>query len=379
MAGGKGERFWPLSTGSVPKPFLSVTGGKTLIRLTVERAVRIVPITNICIVLERKHLAIARRQLPSLPPGNFIVEPEDKDTAPCIGLAAIALLRKDSKATMIVLPADHYITDIDGFARTIKDGVKVAQTGDHLVTIGIRPTRPETGYGYIRVSEKFHPTEDVQYCRVEHYVEKPDIRCAKAYCKDDSYYWNTGIFIWQAKTIMESMRHHMPELHKGLLQISSCPDINKKAMISRIFRGFEKLSIDYGLMQRAGNVLMVPARFIWDDIGTWTSLSRVSKPDEHGNYKTGNIISVDTKDCVIHGSDVAIGTIGVSDLVIVATKNGILVCDIDRVQEVREIAQRLSVRADKVSSRKWADYNQIFLHSAYCLPVLAALKQGGFR
>lgn len=342
MAGGKGERFWPLSIGRVPKPFLNITGDKTLIRLTIERAMRIVPITKIYVVLEKEHIAFARRQLPFLPAGNFIVEPEEKDTAPCIGLAATTLLRKDDKAVMIVLPADHYITDIDGFKKTVKDGVKVARAGDYLVTTGIRPTRPETGYGYVRVSGKLHPAGDAQCYGVEHYVEKPDIGRARKYCKDSRYYWNAGIFVWQAKTVMESMKHHMPELYKGLLQIGSYPDTNKKAVIGRIFKGFTKLSIDYGLMQKAGNVVMVPARFIWDDIGTWASLLRVSHPDGNGNFKKGSIVSIDTKDCVINGSDVTIGTIGVSGLVIVATKDSVLVCDIDRVQEVREIARRLS-------------------------------------
>jgi mannose-1-phosphate guanylyltransferase len=352
MAGGKGERFWPLSTGNLPKPFLNITGDKTLIRLTVERAMRIVPMAKIYVVLGKKHLAVAKRQLPFLPPGNFIIEPEGRDTAPCIGLAAVTLLRKDSKATMIILPADHYITDIKGFAKTIKDGVKVAQKGDHLVTVGIKPTRPETGYGYIRVAGKSRRPEDVQCYRAEHYVEKPDIRRARRYCKDNRYYWNAGIFIWQARTIIGSMKYHMPELYRGLMQISGCLDANKKAAANRIFTGFTKISIDHGLMQKAGNVMMVPARFVWDDIGTWASLVRASIADQHGNYKKGSVVSIDTKGCVVHGKDVTIGTIGVSGLVIVATKDDVLVCDIDRVQEVREIAKRLSAKAEKVSSRK---------------------------
>ena len=342
MAGGKGERFWPLSTGSVPKPFLNITGSKSLIRLTVERALRIVPAARIFVILSKQQLAIARRQLPFLPAGNFIVEPEGKDTAPCIGLAAITLLKKDSRATMIVLPADHYIADVDGFVKTVKDGIRVAQKGDHLVTVGIKPSRPETGYGYICVSGKAYPSGGPQCYSVRRYVEKPDIRRAKAYCKDPRYYWNAGMFIWQAETILMSMKHHMPELYKGLLQIGSHMDANRKGMIKRIFEGFTKISIDYGLMQKAGNVMMVPARFVWDDIGTWASLGRVSTPDEYGNYKKGTVVGIDTKDCVIHGEGVTIGTIGISGLVIVAVKDSVLVCDIDRVQEVREIARRLS-------------------------------------
>jgi mannose-1-phosphate guanylyltransferase len=352
MAGGKGERFWPLSTGNLPKPFLDITGDRTLIQLTVERAMRIVPVGKIYVVLGKKHLAIAKRQLPFLPPDNFLLEPEGRDTAPCIGLAAITLLGKDSKATMIILPADHCITGVNGFAKTIKDGVKVAQKGGHLVTVGIRPTRPETGYGYIRVAGKSRRSGDVQCYRAERYVEKPDIRRARRYCKDGRYYWNAGIFIWQAETIMGSMKHHMPDLYQGLMQISRCLDANKKAAANRIFTGLTKISIDHGLMEKAANVMMVPARFVWDDIGTWASLARVSIADGHGNYKSGSTAGIDTRGCVIHGKDVTVGTIGVSGLVIVATKDSVLVCDIDRVQEVREIAQKLLSRTEKARSRK---------------------------
>lgn len=346
MAGGKGERFWPLSTGSVPKPFLNIIGDKSLIRLTVERAMRIVPAERIWVILGKQQLAIARRQLPFLPAGNFIVEPEGKDTAPCIGLAAITLLKKDRKATMIALPADHYIADIDGFVKTVKDGAKVAQKGDCLVTVGIKPIRPETGYGYIRVSGKVDPLGGLQRYRVSRYVEKPDIRRAKAYCKDPRYYWNAGMFIWQAETILESMKHHMPDLYNGLLKIGRHMDANRKGMIRKIFGGFISISIDYGLMQKAGNVMMVPARFAWDDIGTWASLGRILSLDENGNCKKGRVVSIDTRDCVIHGEGVTIGTIGVSGLVIVAVKGSVLVCDRDRVQEVRELARKLSSKKD---------------------------------
>ncbi len=242
MAGGKGERFWPLSTGNIPKPFLNITGDKTLIQSTVERAMRIVSAEKIYVVLGKKHLAIARRQLPFLPLSNFIIEPEGKDTAPCIGLAAI--------------------------------------------------------------------------------------------------------------TLLESMEHHMPELYKGLLEIKGCLGANKKTAVSRIFAGLTKISIDYGLMQKARNVAMVPARFAWDDIGTWASLARASIADGHGNAQKGSVVSIDTKGYVIHGKGVTIGAIGVSGLVIVATKDSVLVCDIDRTQEVREIAKQLSARTEKARSRK---------------------------
>jgi mannose-1-phosphate guanylyltransferase len=341
MAGGKGERFWPLSTELAPKPFLNIVGGKSLIKLTVERASRIVPSERVFIVLGREHLDIAKKQLGDLPEENFIVEPEGRDTAPCIGYSAIFVLNKDKDALMIVLPADQYVPDMDSFADVILEGVRCAAEGDYFVTIGIKPSRPETGYGYIHAYEKFDSAEDSTCFKVNRYVEKPDLKKAMEYLEEGNYYWNGGIFVWRADAVMKGIEKHMPDLFSGLMQISDAYKVNQKEEAELIFKSLPRKSIDYGLMEKAENVLMIPSRFAWDDVGTWSSLTRVFEPDEEGNYTKGDVTQIDTKDCVIFSDNIKVGTIGVSKLVIVASENGVLVCDIDRVQEVREIVKRL--------------------------------------
>lgn len=340
MAGGKGERFWPLSTGSVPKPFLKLTGEKTLIQLTVERALQFVPEDKVFIVLGNVHLAVARRQLPQLPAGNFIVEPSGRDTAACVGLAAISLPRQNDDSVMIMLPADQYVPDVKDFAETMEQCVGLARTGDWLVTLGIRPSRPETGYGYIHAVKEHQSDIKGQCFNVEKYVEKPDMERAVAYLADGHYYWNGGIFIWRTKAILEGLKEHMPVLYEGLCAMESALHEGKKNDAEDIFERFEKKSIDYGLMEKAGNVLMVPAHFVWDDVGTWASLPRVLDIDEKGNYVRGDSICIDTTGSVIVAETGFVAAVGVSDLVVVSSENGVLVCHKDRVQDVREIVKR---------------------------------------
>jgi mannose-1-phosphate guanylyltransferase len=341
MAGGRGERFWPLSTGKVPKPFLPLTGAKTLIQLTVERATLFAPKERIFIVLGRTHLNVALKQLSELPRENFIVEPVGRDTAACIGLAATVLSLKDERATMVVLPADQYVPDVKKFADTITNCVAMADHGCYLVTMGIKPTRVETGYGYIYARKNINVKKDIVCFTVEKFVEKPDQKRAAEYIKDGNYYWNAGIFIWKTKTVLEGMQTHMPILYSGLHAIKGALREGKKAKADALFREFERKSIDYGLMEKAENVLMVPANFIWDDVGTWASLQRVLDLDGKRNYTRGDTICIDTHDCVVVGDEKVIGVIGVSNLVIVSSKNGILVCDRNRVQEVREIVKSI--------------------------------------
>ena len=346
MAGGRGERFWPLSTDLTPKPFLKLMGEKTLIQLTVERALRIVPEERIYVVLGLSQLPVARQQLPFLSDRNFIVEPEGRDTAPCIGFAALTLLKVDAAAIMITLPADHYVPDADGFVSTILSGVACAGTGDYLVTIGIRPARPETGYGYINAHEPFGDAPGQVY-KVERIVEKPDAAKALSYMQVGTYYWNAGIFIWRAGVVLEGIRRHMPELYEGLMKIKAIPEEALDRELRAVFAALPRKSIDYGLMEKAENVLMVPSGFIWDDVGTWTSLLRVLDLDGQGNYRAGDTVSVDTTDCVVVGDGVTVGTLGVSGLVIVGSDHGVLVCGLDRAQEVKEIVKRIEAEKKK--------------------------------
>ena len=347
MAGGKGERFWPLSADQMPKPFLKLMSDKTMIQLTLERLAGFVPHERVFVALGASHLAVARDQLPQLPAQNFLVEPEGRDTAPAIGFAAISLLEKDPGAIMVVVPADHYIPDVDRFRRTIAHGVNIARKGNYLVTIGIKPVRPETGYGYINARKVFSMSDEGVCFAVDRFVEKPDMKRAVEYLEEGNYYWNAGMFIWRAETLLAGIERHMPDLARGLTEIRDAFASRKKSRIGEVYRSFKKESIDYGLMEKADNVLMIPGEFRWDDVGTWNSLLRVMDRDKRGNYSSGETVCLDTTDSVVYGEDIPVGTIGVSNLVVVASKHGVLVCHGDRTQEVREIARVIEAKGGK--------------------------------
>ncbi len=345
MAGGKGERFWPMSTELVPKPFVSLTGKKTLIEMTVDRAKRIVPIERIFVVLGKEHLPVAKKCLPELPRKNFIVEPVGRDTAPCIGLAATMLDLHDPGAVMVILPSDHYVSDESKFAGLVREAVRAARRGEYLVTIGIVPERPETGYGYIKTRKKALPDAGGNCHEVTRFVEKPNLAKARRYVKEGGYYWNAGIFVWQARVLLEGLKCNMPGLHKGLEKLRGALSQGDGKKAEAIFTGFEKVSIDYGLMEKAKNVLMMPATFRWDDVGTWTSLLRVLGTDDSGNVLRGKTVSLDTDNCVIISDSVRVAALGVSDLIIVASKEGVLVCDASKAQEVRQIAKIINKKS----------------------------------
>jgi mannose-1-phosphate guanylyltransferase len=341
MAGGKGERFWPLSTNKVPKPFIRLLATKTMIQMTVERLLKIVPENRIMVVLGAEHLAIAQEQLSYWPGVQFLVEPAGRDTAPCIGLAAVTLQREDPKALMIVVPADHYIPDELVFAETMGKGVRLARRDTRLVTTGIKPTRPETGYGYIQAGQRLQGASGDACFEVQRFVEKPDVRRAADYLAEGGYYWNSGIFVWQAETVLGGIAKHMPDLDQGLQRIRAAMDAGDEEKKSEFFCALQKKSIDYGLMEKAGNVVMLEAGFVWDDVVTWSSLQRVLPADGDGNCIHGEVVCIDTKDCVIYGEGVAIGTVGLENLIVAASSRGVLVCPKERDQDARKIAAQM--------------------------------------
>jgi mannose-1-phosphate guanylyltransferase len=300
-----------------------------------------VPKERIFVVLGEEHVDVARRQLPDLSEDQFIVEPEGRDTGPCIGFTALLLRRRDPEAVMVVLPADHYIPDADAFVATASVAAECARQGDRLVTIGITPTRPEVGYGYIYARDRAGIAESASCFRVSRFVEKPDEVKAARYLADGNYFWNSGIFVWRTAVVLVGIERHMPELFKGLRAIEGSVAAGDSQKVAEGFKGFHKISIDYGLMEKADNVLMVKADFAWDDVGTWGSLQRVMELDETGNYLRGNPVCVDTTGCMVYGEDVPVGVIGVSNLIIVASRQGVLVCDMGRDQETRQIARMI--------------------------------------
>ena len=342
MAGGKGERFWPVSSDANPKPILRFLGDKSLIQLTVERAEAFTDRDRIFVVVGESHAALAEEQLPSIRRENILVEPEGKDTAPCIGYAATCLAMIDESEAMVVLPADHYVPDVARFGRVIGGAVHFARTRKDLVTLGVVPSRPETGYGYIHAFRKDGDHEGIECYRVERFVEKPDLPDAVEYVASGQFHWNCGIFVWRVDVILEAFRTYMPDVSAGLAVLRKGLADGDPSVVGRVFEDFPRKSIDFAIMEKARNVLMVPADFVWDDVGAWSALLRTPGLDGRGNYVHGEAVLMDVNDSVVYADQTPVGVIGLSGIVVVATARGVLVAPAERAQEVREVARAMS-------------------------------------
>ncbi|SKA76657.1 mannose-1-phosphate guanylyltransferase [Caloramator quimbayensis] len=343
MAGGKGERFWPRSRQSLPKQLISLTNdGKTMIQLTYERVKKITDKENVFIVTNENYSNIIRKQLFEIPFQNILIEPLGKNTAPCIGLSAVYIAKKDPEAVMIILPSDHLIKNNDIFINTLEAAAKMAQEGDNLITIGIIPSYPETGYGYINYSNKVCDIDGNSIYKVKRFVEKPDIDKAKQYLKEGTYLWNSGMFVWKASTILKNIQRYMPNLYEGLMKISDAIGTDNEIKVLREeFNKFESISIDYGIMEHAENIYTIPGNFGWDDVGSWTALERIQNTDEDGNVKSGNVISIDTKKCIIQGNDKLIAAVGIEDIILVDTDDATLICSKDKCQDIKKLLNKI--------------------------------------
>ena len=340
MAGGRGERFWPASRMNLPKQFLSLTGdGKTMIQLTVERIRNLVSVEDLFIATNENYRALIREQLPDIPEENILCEPIGRNTAPCIGLGAAQIVRKYGDAMMIVLPSDHLIKYTSIFLQTVEDACDVAQQGEKLVTIGITPDEPETGYGYI----KFIPERTVgRAYAVERFVEKPDLETAKNYLASHEYLWNSGMFIWKASTIMESIHQFLPELSEGLKRIDAATGTpQEKEVLQKEFYNFKSVSIDYGVLEKASNIYCLAGNFGWDDVGSWLAVGRIQKTNDMGNVISGNVVTVETRNAIIQGGDKLIAAVGLKDIVVVDTEDAILICDKDNCGAVKKVLEKL--------------------------------------
>lgn len=340
MAGGRGERFWPLSEPMLPKPFIPLLSKMTLIQETVERVTHLLPEERIIIVLSQDHLPLAQCQLPGIPPENFIVEPFGRDTAACIGLASLSIGRRDKDAAMVVVAADHVIRDEGAFSATLASTLRFIAAHDYLVTIGITPTRAETGYGYIEVGETVGSSGGSVFYGVKRFIEKPDLAAATTYLKAGHFYWNSGIFVWRNSTIQRMLALYMPALWSGLSRIAcSVGSKEEKEVVREEFSKFEKASIDYGVLEKSPQVAVVPALFDWDDVGTWNALERISTLDEDGNVVVGKHVGKDTGNCIVFSQDQLVATFGVKDLVIAQVRGKTLVCHKDKAPQLKELLQ----------------------------------------
>lgn len=342
MAGGKGERFWPKSRKHLPKQFLSLTSdGKTMIQLTVDRILPLVHIEDIYIVTNKDYKNLVLEQLPTLPPENILCEPVGRNTAPCVGLGAIHIAHKYEDALMMVLPSDHLIKYNSMFVNTLKDACDIAKTNSNLVTIGITPDYPETGYGYI----KFNPAicEGRAYA-VDRFVEKPSLEVAKEYLETEEYLWNSGMFVWKVSSILNAMKSYMHETYEGLIRIQNSLDTEEyPSILSKEFTAFSSESIDYGIMEKAKHIYTLPGTFGWDDVGSWLAVERIKKSNEYGNVVSGNIITIGTKNCIIEGSKKLIATVGLQDLIIVDTPDATLICEKDSAGDIKKVLENLKI------------------------------------
>ena len=342
MAGGRGERFWPRSRRSLPKQFLSLTDdGKTMIQLTVERILPLVAMEDIYISTNRDYKALVQEQLPLIPEENILCEPVGKNTAPCIGLGAVHMAEKYGDAVMMVLPSDHLIKYNSIFVNTLEDACGVAEAAENLVTIGITPDCPETGYGYI----KFAPDQTLgRAFAVEKFVEKPDLETTKEYLASEQYLWNSGMFIWKVSTILKNLEQYLPDTYSGLCKIRAAIGTpEQEETLEREFHAFMSESIDYGIMEKARNIYILSGSFGWDDVGSWLAVSRIKKTNEFGNVITGNAVTVNTKNSIIEGAGKLIATVGLSDIIIVDTPDALLVCDKESAGGIKKVLENLKI------------------------------------
>jgi mannose-1-phosphate guanylyltransferase len=348
MAGGSGTRFWPASRAHLPKQFLAITGDRTMLEETLDRAERFAPHDRISIVVGLVHADLTRRALAGKP-AKVLIEPCGRNTAACIGLAALHAIRAaDGGVTedepMVVLPADHFIADVDSFARTIRAAADVARDGA-IVTLGVTPNRPETGYGYIHTGAECGKSSEQQYFSVRRFVEKPDYQTALGYLSSGDYLWNSGIFVFTARTILEEIKACMPELHEGLMEIERSIDTPHYEMtVERVYDRIESVSIDYGVMEKTSKPIYVfKADFGWSDVGSWQALYelRGAECDEYGNLSLGGSMIVDAKrNLVFSTTDRKVALLGVEDLVVVDTPDAVMVARLDRSQDVKRFADQ---------------------------------------
>ena len=342
MAGGRGERFWPKSRMNLPKQFLSLTGdGKTMIQLTVERIAPLVDIQDVYIATNESYRHLVLEQLPDLPEENILCEPVGRNTAPCIGLGAAHISKKYGDALMMVLPSDHLIKYEPIFRQTLQDACRVAEQGENLVTLGITPDEPETGYGYI----KFNPNVTLERAyAVERFVEKPNLEKAKEYLASQEYLWNSGMFIWKVSTILNNIKAYLPEMYEGLETIKAAIGTEaQEAVLKATFPGLQSVSVDYGIMEKAQNIYTLAGTFGWDDVGSWLAVGRIQKTNEFGNVVSGSVVSVNTRNCIIQGGSKLIATVGLSDIVVVDTEDALLVCNKENAGEIKKVLESLKI------------------------------------
>ncbi|MEW5850566.1 MAG: mannose-1-phosphate guanylyltransferase [Myxococcota bacterium] len=342
MAGGSGTRFWPLSRRVTPKQLLAITSDRTMIRETAERLVSLTPFATQWVVCGTVHADAVRKELPELPRSHILVEPVGRNTAPCIGLACIHLLREDPDAVVCVLPSDAHVSDAADFCRHLARAEAAAKAG-FITTLGIRPSRPETGYGYIQTGKSLEVGAGMAVHRVERFVEKPDLATAQKYLASGDYLWNAGIFVFSARQMLAAMQKHMPELYTSLMALGeNIGTPGYDARLAELYPRMPSQSIDYGVMEKEKDLAVVPSTFGWSDVGSFAALPEVLGVDEHGNLVRGTALLDGCRDCVVDSrAGRLVAGVGLGGLMVIDTKDALLVIPKDRAQDVKTVLEQL--------------------------------------
>ena len=341
MAGGKGTRFWPLSTDKKPKQFVKLLGEETMIQMTINRIKDIIPEERIFVVTAADYVDLVKEQLPELPLRNIIVEPVGKNTAPCIALSAFHIEKFYKDSTMVVLPSDHLILNEEKFRQTIKEAYDFIQYNEEgIVTLGMKPNRPETGYGYIKAVENGqHKIGNEVICKVDGFVEKPDLEKAISYLEEGNYLWNGGMFIWKSKTILSLTKRYLKNTYEILEEIAISLKEDYEDKLTQNYKKISSVSVDYAIMENAKEIYVIPCDFGWDDMGSWNAIERYRKKDDHNNAFLGNVKNIEGYNNLIVAKDKPIITVGLDDIFAVETDDFILLCkktDLDNIKELRE-------------------------------------------
>ncbi|MEA4813060.1 MAG: mannose-1-phosphate guanylyltransferase [Anaerolineaceae bacterium] len=357
MAGGAGTRLWPISRERLPKPALQLYADKSMFQIAVERLAPLFDPAHILVVAGPLHIPVLAEQVPEIPSENFIVEPQGRGTAPAIGLAAIHLAQRDPNAAMAVLTADHHIGNTQVFRQVIAAALKLARQEDCLVTLGITPTSPSTQFGYIQQGQPMGCFGSFESYRVNHFVEKPPLETAQKMLAEGGYVWNSGMFIWKVSTILAQFAELMPDLHRDLMRIdyalkqseqgSGQGGPSQKAyeqLMAELWPGIPKQTIDYGIMERAKHVGVIPVQIEWVDIGSWDNLMGLLPLDENGNATRGQAMLLDSHGSLVMCHNKLVVGIGLEDLIVVDTPDAILVCRRDKVSQVKGMVETLKAR-----------------------------------
>ena len=343
MAGGGGTRFWPLSRNAVPKQLLNLTGKEIMVNEASDRLFTVCEKENVFVITNKVQAPAMKKVTEGrLLENQILVEPCARNTAACIGYAAFEILKKFGDGIMVITPSDAYIKNESEFTRVLQKAVSAADEKNALVTVGITPTFAATGYGYI----KYDKADSGDAKKVFEFKEKPDAETAHSYVKSGTYVWNSGMFIWKASVILENFKKLLPDVYAGLEKFSEAiGTLDEQKMLEKIYPELQSISIDYGIMEKAENVLVVPGDFGWNDVGSFDTLGAIHSADKNGNVLIGDTLALDSKDCVLYSNGRLVSAVGLENIVVVETKDAVLVCDKNKVQDVKKIVEELKARS----------------------------------